>query len=217
LELLRAGLGTVKVPFEEFSENKIIPRFNVAPSQQVPIVRLRDGKGELAFVRWGLIPYWSKKKPKIQPINAKAETVSTSGMFRGAFQRRRCLVPADGFYEWQKHGAFKQPYFIHKSDDSLFCFAGLWESWKPLDSDDVVETVTLITTPPNPLMENIHNRMPAILRQQDYERWLNPETPADELQSMLVPFPDELVAYPISTHVNSPRNDDAECIKEIDP
>lgn len=209
-----------RIPFEEFDERPKWPppppRWNIAPSQSVPIIRLHGGTGELALVRWGLIPSWTKEKPTIAPINARAETVASSGMFRQAFQRHRCLIPADGFYEWKKlTPKTKQPMFIHRPDDSLFFFGGLWERWKPSEAAEPIETKTIITTTPTPLMEGIHNRMPVILRQQDYERWLEPDAKPDALKSLLVPYPGELEAYPVSTHVNSPKNDDPECIEKL--
>lgn len=215
-DLIRACIDAMpRIPFEEYSETKIVPRFNIAPSQSVPIVRLTRGKGQVAFVRWGLIPSWTKEKPKLAPINARAETVATSGMFRQAFRRNRCSVPADGFYEWKKVGTAKQPFFIHQPDDSLFCFAGLWERWKRPDADEPIETMIIITTTPSPIMADIHNRMPVILQQDDYKRWLDPETPPDECHALLMPFAGELEAYPISTHVNSPMNDDPECVEKL--
>jgi putative SOS response-associated peptidase YedK len=209
-DLLVAGLRSQPLPgFEEFDEK---PRWNVAPSQLVPIIRSgQNGTNELALVRWGLIPSWTKERPKLQPINARAETIATSGMFRQAFARRRCLIPADGFYEWKKMGKAKQPMFIHRRDDELFRFAGLWERWTPPGAEPV-ETMTIITTTPNPLMDLIHDRMPVILRPEDCDRWLNPKTSPADAQAMLKPCdPDELEAYPVSKLVNSPRNDDPSC------
>jgi putative SOS response-associated peptidase YedK len=126
------------------------------------------------------------------------------------------LVPADGFYEWKGAKPPKQPFFIHKPDDSQFAFAGLWERWRPPKDAEPVETFTIITTTPNELMAGIHNRMPVILREDDYNVWLNPESPPDELKSLLVPFPDELEAFPVSTHVNSPKNDNPACIEKAE-
>lgn len=214
-DLLRLGLRTPPLPgFEEFTQR---PRWNVAPSQRMPIVRLsEDGLRELAVARWGLIPSWAKEMPKIQPINARAESAPTSGMFRQALARRRCLVPADGFYEWQGAKAPKQPFFIHKSDDGLFCFAGLWERWKPPNASEPLDTFTIITTSPNKLMAGIHNRMPVILQAADYAQWLDPATSVDRLKSLLTPYADgELEAYPVSRHVNSPANDDPQCVERV--
>jgi len=213
-DLLKLGLRTPPLPgFEEFTER---PRWNVAPSNRMPIVRMDDeGMRELAIARWGFIPSWAKELPKLQPINVRAETVTTNGMFRQAFAHRRCLVPTDGFYEWKGTNPPKQPFFIHQPDDGQFAFAGLWERWRKTKDTDPLDTFTIITTAPNELMAGIHDRMPVIVRQQDYERWLNPKYPSDDLKSLLTPFPDELEAYPVSTHVNSPKNDDPMCIEKL--
>jgi putative SOS response-associated peptidase YedK len=205
-------------PFEEFTETAFTPRFNIAPSQDVAVVRI-NSKGDrvLGFVRWGLIPHWQKEKPKAQPINAKGETVATNGMFRDAFRRRRCILPADGFYEWKKLDAkTKQPMYIHFPDDRTFGFAGLWEHWNPQDGEPL-NTCTIITTNANALMSLVHDRMPVILKPEDYDKWLDPNTPPAEAEALLKPYPDgELVADPVSTLVNSPKNDLPDCIKPIE-
>ena len=216
IDLIRGGFDASLLPsFEEFTER---PRFNIAPSQAIPVVRLdSSGKRVLGTVRWGLIPSWTKGKPKHEPINARAETLATSGMFRQAFERRRCLVPADGFYEWRKLDAkTKQPMFVHRRDDGVFAFAGLWERWKPDPEAEPVDTCTIITTTPNELMAPIHDRMPVILDPADYARWLDRETPAADVAGLLRPCPpDEMEARPVSTRVNSPRNDDEECVQPL--
>lgn len=233
--MLRLALKTPLLPgFEEFTER---PRWNIAPSQNVPVVRAgRDsggdlaggevgrsevGRSELAVMQWGFVPGWSRELPKVRPINARAETLATSGMFRTALAKRRCLVPADGFYEWRKEqGDRKQPMFIHRRDDGPFCFAGIWDRWKGADGEGSngksVETMAIITTSPNTLMKTIHNRMPVILREADYERWLDPGTPLEVAKSLLVPYPaDDLEAYPISKFVNSPKNEGPECVEPL--
>ncbi len=205
------------VRFEEFDEKAIVPRFNVAPSQSVPVIRLdKDGARVANSIRWGLIPFFTKGKPTTQPINARAETVATSGMFRQAFQRRRCLQVADGFYEWKKIGEEKQPMFIRFKDDRPFAFAGIWERWIPEEGAEPVDTVCHVTTKPNSLMAPIHNRMPVILRQEYYEKWLDKDTNIDAIKRLLRPLPDdELEAYPVTRAVNSPKNDTAENVKPI--
>jgi len=187
-------------------------RFNAAPSQHLPVVRDHDGKPELTMMRWGFIPSWTKDKPKLAPINAKAETVATSGMFRTAFQKRRCLVPANGFYEWKGAKPPKQPYFIHLKDKSMFTFAGLWERWRPPGSDEPVDTFTIITTEANALMKPIHNRMPVMLDADGQERWLeSPDT------NLLKSFPaTKMEAWPVSTAVNKPTHDAPDCIEPIE-
>lgn len=208
--------------FEAFDQKRIVPRFNVAPSQFAPVVRL-NAKGERVIdqVRWGLIPSWTKGKPKLQPVNARSETVATSGMFRQAFQRRRCLVPVDGFYEWKKvDEKNKQPMFIHRLDDEPFAFAGLWERWIPEPGAEPVDTFTILTTQANPMMSAIHDRMPVILREPDFARWLDRNVPGDAVADLLVPLEDtkgEFEAYRVSKHVNTPKNDDAHCVeREVD-
>lgn len=204
------------LPFEEFSEHPR-PRFNCAPSQLLPVIRLnKDGERVIDLVRWGLIPHWTKGKPKSQPINARAETVATSGMFRHALDRRRCLVPADGFYEWLKKGDVKQPIYIHLQDDRPFGFAGLWERWAPDESSERVDTFTIITTTPNSEMRPIHDRMPVILPETAWESWLDRERKGSDVAALLQPYEDgRLETYPVSTHVNSPRNDDPKCVAPL--
>jgi putative SOS response-associated peptidase YedK len=216
VNLAASGLDAVpELPFEEFTEH---PRFNIAPSQSVPVVRLdKEGKRSAGLLRWGFIPRWAKEMPKVQPVNARAETAPTSGMFRDAFARRRCLVPADAFYEWRKLDAkTKQPMWMHFPDDRVFAFAGLWERWRPGDDAEPLDTFTILTTTPNDLMTPIHNRMPVILRPADYARWLDPATGPQEAARLMAPYPDgELEAVPVSRTVNSPRNDVAGCIEPL--
>jgi len=209
VSLARAVLeATPTFPFEEFSEQV---RYNVAPSQLVPVARMDEqGKRVLDLARWGFIPAWAKSPPKFQPINARAETLATSGMFRTAFDRRRCLIPADGFYEWKADAGkkSKQPYFIHFTDDRPFAFAGLWERWKADEKAEPVETCTIVTTTPNHFMEPIHNRMPAIIQPADFERWLDPKVSGTAVRDLLAPIEaDDLEAYPVETRVNRPTND----------
>jgi putative SOS response-associated peptidase YedK len=192
------------------------PRYNIAPTQSVPIVRIRPGTGqrEMALLRWGLVPSWAKDiSIGSRMINARAETVATKPSFRAAFKHRRCLVPADGYYEWQKTAAGKQPYYIHFRDDTPFALAGLWESWRP-DEGDALATFTIITTDASAATSHIHDRMPVILDPDDYPLWLDPEFEGrDTLQALLRPYAgDELQLDPVSTHVNSPRNDDPQCV-----
>ena len=219
INLIRAAVDAVPLlPFEEFSER---PRFNVAPSQMIPLVRLdKDGKRVLDIARWGLIPSWSKSLPKIRPINARADTLATSPMFRKGFDSRRCLIPADGFYEWKAspEKKAKQPYFIHYKDDRLFTFAGLWERWHSDEDDKVIETCTIITTKPNAVLEPIHNRMPVIIRPEDRQRWLDANTPGKAVSDLLEPTdPQEMEAYAISPAVNRPANDGPELVKPKPP
>jgi putative SOS response-associated peptidase YedK len=219
VNLARSGLNALPEPtFEEFSEHGR-PLFNVAPSQSVPVVRLdKEGRRTAGLLRWGFIPHWAREQPpKVRPINARAETVGASGMFREAFQRRRCLVPADGFYEWRRVDAKnKQPMFVHFPDDRLFAFAGLWERWRADPDAAPTDTFTILTTTPNELMTPIHNRMPVIIRRDDYDQWLDPGTDTGRAAELLRPYPDgELEAVPVGRTVNNPKNDTPECIERL--
>jgi putative SOS response-associated peptidase YedK len=172
----------------------------------------------LTLLSWGLIPAWAKD-PAMgrRMINARAETVAEKPAFRSAFRRRRCLIAADGYYEWRKTGKTKQPYYIRLKDERLFAFAGLWESWTGPDHSDSqpLETCTIITTRANELSQPIHDRMPAILRESDYDLWLDPaEQDRDRLTPLLEPYDSDLmIADPVSTLVNNPRNDKPGCIE----
>lgn len=191
------------------------PRYNIAPTQPVLAVRQSDqtGKREPTLFRWGLIPSWSKDiSIGSRLINARAETVPEKPAFRAAFKRRRCLIPASGFYEWQKLNNKKQAMYIHPQEDDLFVFAGLWETWTGGDGS-LLETCTILTTTPNALMVSIHNRMPVILDPADFEMWLDPGEHPDQARHLLRPYPPEkMAAYPVSSMVNSPQNDVPACI-----
>lgn len=211
--------------FEEF---EIPVRHNVAPSQTAPIVRdVGKGGRRLDLMRWGLIPSWAKDESfRSKAINARAETVATAAAFRDSFKCRRCLVPVSGFYEWKKldeSGKRKQPYYITSSDGEPMMLAGLWSSWKRPDAK-ALETFTIITTTPNELMAKLHDRMPVILGESDWDAWLDPhlgEGTADPggamgaVESLLRPYaPELMMAWPVSMKVNSPKNDGQELIQE---
>lgn len=186
-------------------------RYNIAPSQPVGvIVQDRElNKREFRLMRWGLIPSWVKDTSKFANlINARGETVAEKPSFRSAFKYRRCLIPADGFYEWKKTGGPKQPFYFSLSGQSIFAFAGLWEVWND------IETFTIVTTSANSLLQPIHDRMPVILQPKDYAEWLEPHNQdTQRLSRLLQPFPDEpMQAIPVSTRVNSAKVDDAQCI-----
>lgn len=188
------------------------PRYNVAPTQDAPIVRLdREGNRELAMLRWGLIPWWAKDaKLGNKLINARAESVAGNSSFRDAFQRRRCLVAADGFYEWRKVGKERRPYRIARTDGELLAMAGLWDRWKA-PGGERVESFTIVTTDANDLVLPLHDRMPVIIGPADFDAWL-----AEPRTELLRPYPGELLtAYPVSQRVNSPKNDDPECLTRI--
>lgn len=184
--------------------------WNVAPSQTTPVCRLNEkGERELVVMRWGFTPRWSKDG-KPGPINARSETVATNGMFRDAYKSRRCLVPISGFYEWQTTPNGKQPHYIHLLNDEAFCLAGIWEQWgKP---DDTVESFTVLTTTPNEIVAKLHDRMPVIVRPEDYDAWL---ASADPPARLFEPFAaEETQTYPVSSRVNSPKHDEPGlCVK----
>jgi putative SOS response-associated peptidase YedK len=194
------------------------PRFNIAPTQPVAAIRLDPDTGtrQLSMFRWGLIPSWADD-PSIgyRMINARAESVAMKPAYRSAFNKGRCLIVADGFYEWKKTGKNKQPFFVRLKDDEPFAFAGLSEHWHR--GDQVIESCAIITTEPNELMEGIHDRMPVILSPEDYELWLEPDFHGQgKLLEMLKPYPaEDMEAYPVSTVVNNPRNEVQECIEGV--
>ena len=192
---------------------------NAAPQSVQPVVRLgRDsGKREFALLRWGLVPFWAKEaKPAYSTINARAEEVAQKPAFREALKKRRCLVPADAFYEWQRLDAkTKRPFAIALKSGEPYALAGLWESWKPKEGE-ALETFTILTTDPNELMEPIHNRMPVILEPQDYDRWLEPGDPARPPLDLRRPFAAEKMrAWPVSERVGNVRNNDAELLEQL--
>lgn len=193
-------------------------RYNIAPTQPVLAVRQSsEGHGrEAALFRWGLIPSWAKDiRMGARMINARSETVAEKPSFRAAFKRRRCLIPASGFYEWQKLGNKKQPVYIHPQGEELFAFAGLWETWQGADGS-YLETCTVLTTTPNELMAPIHNRMPVIVEPADFDTWLYPQPDPSIGLHLLRPYAAEKMAhYPVSTTVNSPRNETPECIAPL--
>ncbi|MBN1954908.1 MAG: SOS response-associated peptidase [Anaerolineae bacterium] len=194
------------------------PRYNVAPSQPVAAVP-NDGQNRVDFFHWGLIPFWAKE-PQIgsRMINARAETLAEKPSFKAAYRRRRCLVLADGFYEWRKEPGQrgKTPFYIHLESRDPFAFAGLWETWRA-PGDAVIRSCTIITTAPNELVAPIHNRMPVILDPAAYELWLDPvEREPNELQEWLRPYPaEQMAAYAVSAQVNDPGNDSPDCVRPI--
>lgn len=196
------------------------PRYNIAPSQPVAIVRRRPGEPErtLEMRIWGLVPTWARE-PGVgaRLINARAETVARKRAYRDAFRRRRCLVPADGFFEWQPRGRNpKQPYHVTPHDGELFAIAGLYERWR--GGDAPLDTCTLITTEANARMRTVHDRMPVLLPPEAWSAWLDPEADdLDALQALLRPSPpDSLELHPVGLHVNDPRHDDPECVRPVE-
>jgi putative SOS response-associated peptidase YedK len=194
------------------------PRYNIAPTQPVAIVRPASGEmgRELAVVHWGLIPAWADDPATgNRLINARAETAADKPSFRSPFRHRRCLVPTSGFYEWQKVDGRKQPYFIHRPDEAVFAFAGLWERWER-GGEGPVESCTILTTEANEVMRPLHERMPVVLGREAWEPWLDLGAGRADLQALLRPCPESwLTVYPVSTLVNNPRNDKPECVRPL--
>ncbi len=208
---------TVAELFELSAAPELKPRYNIAPTQPVAVVRAGPGGRELVAVHWGLIPSWSKEASiGARMINARGETVAEKPAFRGPFRSRRCLVIADGFYEWKREGDGKQPYFIAMKDRRPFAIAGLWDRWTPAGGEPV-ESCTIVTTTPNEVLAPIHDRMPVILPPGVHAVWLDPALRTSErLQPLLQPLAaSEMTAYPVSPRVNSPRNDDRDCIAPL--
>lgn len=196
-------------------------RYNIAPTQQVAAIRAEgnDKHRQIVTFHWGLIPSWADD-PKIgnRMINARGESVAEKPSFRAAFKKRRCLILADGYYEWKKAGTKKQPFHIRMQDGSPFAFAGLWEQWRGTADGPALESCTIITTDASQLTQAVHDRMPVILDSEDYDLWLDPDfSDRETLEKLLIPNETaEMVAEPVSTHVNSPRNDDAACLVPAD-
>ena len=205
----------------------LAPRYNIAPTQPVAVVRARSSNRQaddrqFTHLVWGLIPAWAKDPAMgAKLINARAETLAEKPSFRSAFKYRRCLIPVDGFYEWQRIEKKKQPYLFGLADRQPFAFAGLWEHWQSPDGSEI-ESCTIITTEANSLMRSIHDRMPVILQPQDYQQWLDPAVQkVDQLRSLLRPYepasdPKALTAHPVSAKVNNPRHDSPDCIEPIE-
>ena len=202
--------------FEINDDFALIARYNIAPTQETAVVRVTENgsKRRLDQLRWGLIPAWAKD-PSIgnRMINARAEGVAEKPSFRNSFKRQRCLVIADGFYEWQKRPEGKQPFYFQLKTRQPFALAGLWENWTK-DERGPLETFTIITTEPNDLVASVHQRMPVILKPENYQQWLDPNfSERQSLEGLLRSYPsDEMESLPVSTWVNSPAHDDPRCI-----
>lgn len=214
--VLAADPETLQQAFNLASLPDIQPRYNIAPTQIIPVIT-NEAPDTLSMLRWGLIPSWSKDMSVASKmINARAETAAEKPAFHAAFRRRRCLIPATGFYEWQARENGRTPMFIHLKNAPVFAFAGLWEVWHSPQGDEV-RSVTILTTEANSFMRSIHDRMPVILHSADYKTWLDSsEVPADVLRSLLRPFEAaEMTAYEVSRMVNRPTMDVPELIAPV--
>lgn len=196
----------------------LTPRYNAAPMQWLPVIRERpSGERVLHALRWGLLPSWAKDETMAaRLINARAETLAEKPAFRAAYRARRCIVPADGFYEWAKSLDGKQPYFIHAQDGTVLAFAGLWERWTRASDGDVIDSFTIVTTGANPRIQPLHDRMPVILAHEALGVWLDRTTDPARLSELLIPSPEERLAmHPVSRAVGNVRNEGPELIAAV--
>jgi putative SOS response-associated peptidase YedK len=195
----------------------ITPNYNLAPTQISPIVLIKEGERTIEMMRFGLVPFWAtdvKSASKYSLINAKGEEIETKRSYKQAFEKRRCIVPLSGFYEWWKNGEAKRPIAIHLRDEPIMSVAGIWELWER--GEEKVESFSIVTTAATGFMEWVHDRMPVILSREDEERWLDPSTSVADAKELLVPCPSEwLEAHEVSTLVNSPRNNRPECVEPL--
>jgi len=197
-----------------FDLDDFIPRYNIAPSQDVLTVVERASAREARLLQWGLIPSWSKEAKGI--INARVETIEDKPSFKESFERRRCLILADGFYEWERNGKISQPYYFQMKDGAPFAFAGIWDRWR--SGDRSITSCAIITTTANELLAEIHTRMPVILRPESYDLWLNENSRAADLKDLLVPFPaTEMTSHPVGYDVNDVKNDGEGLLSEVVP
>jgi putative SOS response-associated peptidase YedK len=196
---------------------EIQPRYNIAPTQDILSVRQVEDAREAVFLKWGLIPSWTKDTSiGAKLINARSETVTEKPSFREAFKKRRCIIPADGFYEWQRTGGRKQPYFFQMRDERPFGFAGLWEKWRGSDGE-TLQTCAILTTEANEVLSRVHDRMPVIIHPEDYELWLGGDArELDLVTELLRPYPSsEMVSYPVSARVNNTGNVGADLLTPV--
>jgi len=193
------------------------PRYNIAPTQPIPVIRLMNGQRQFVLMRWGLLPSWVKDPKQFSLIiNARGENVIDKPSFRAAMKRRRCLIPADGFYEWKAGGPRKQPYYIHARSGVPLAFAGLWETWTGPNGEEL-DTVAIVTTAANPTLAPLHDRMPVIVPPEDFDRWLDSDhVDAAAAAALIVPAPETLLeTWPVSTDVNRVANDNARLIEAV--
>jgi len=190
------------------------PRYNIAPTQEVLSVVQREGIRDAKLLQWGLIPFWSKEPKGI--INARVETISEKSSFNESFAKRRCLIFADGFYEWERSGKISQPYYFKLKDGEAFAFAGIWDKWR--SNERVITSCAIITTKANPLLATIHTRMPVILPPELYDFWLNEDSREPELKDILTPFPaTEMTSHAVSYEVNDVKNEGEHLLRRVEP
>lgn len=206
--------------FDSVFEEDSTPHYNIAPTQSVPVIRqhLKEPVREISLIRWGLVPSWSKDSSACaKMINARSETAGALPAFRDAMKSRRCLIPSDGFYEWQKTGKTKQPYCFEVNDGELFAFAGIWDRWKD-PTGQWIKSCSILTTTPNEVTSAVHDRMPVILDRHSYDLWLDPGmTNVAAVSEMLKPYVARTMrSYPVSARVNHVANDDAECSTPVE-
>ena len=208
IDEIRAIFGTVNAP------PNAPPTWNMAPTRLAPVVRThpQTGARHLDLLRWGLLPHWAKDKTVRQPINARSETAATSGMFRDPLAKRRCIVPADAFYEWQTTGAHKIPHAIARADGTMLAFAGLWDGWRGPDGE-IVRSFVILTTEAAPALRFLHERMPVILEPADWAAWLG--ATVGDFAALMHTSPTPLRIWPVSTRVNNVRNDGAELLENV--
>ena len=214
---LRTPKGRIKREFQLPEEPPVEARFNIAPTQSILAVREVSDEREAVLLKWGLIPSWAKDSSmSARLINARSETVTEKPAFREAFKRSRCVIPADGFYEWKREGKGKQPFYFALHGGRLFGFAGLWDRWKDEDGK-VVESCAILTTDANGVLSPVHDRMPVILHPESYGEWLDGDArQAESLKELLRPYPaSEMIAYPVSAQVNSPQNQGEDLISRL--
>jgi len=215
------GRFTLKQPrriniinFDEADLPTLPPRYNIAPTQDVLTVVERENSREARMLQWGLIPFWSKEPKGI--INARVETIAEKASFNESFQKRRCLIFADGFYEWERSGKISQPYYFQLKDGEPFAFAGVWDNWRA--NDRVITSCAIITTKANELLASIHTRMPVILPPELYDFWLNEDSREPELKDILMPFPaSEMISHAVSYEVNDVKNEGEHLLRRVEP
>lgn len=215
------GRFTLKQPrriniinFDDTDLPTLPPRYNIAPTQDVLTVVEREKTREARMLQWGLIPFWSKEPKGI--INARVETIAEKASFNESFQKRRCLIFADGFYEWERSGKISQPYYFQLKDGEPFAFAGVWDKWRA--NDRMITSCAIITTKANELLSTIHTRMPVILPPELYDFWLNEDSREPELKEILMPFPAaEMISHAVSYEVNDVKNEGEHLLRRVEP